>query len=123
MKDTNKELDRLERELLADCKPVTDEEVDSILDDALLREILAEGKEPAFADPDKIREPAEPMTYCNYSNDYGRDISDPAENGGEEKMAKKKKSDKVLIGLMITASALCLGIIGLLIYWLEAVLI
>ena len=42
-----------------------------------------------------------------------------AESGGQE---PEKKEDKLLIGLMITASCLCLGIIGVLIYWLVAYL-
>jgi len=116
MEDRDEELERLEQELLA-------QEDDDILEDALLREILTETDGPAFEDPDEILEPVRPMVYCNYSNDYGKDLQEFAESGGDKKMAKKKKGDRLLIGLMITASVLCLGIIGILIYWLEAVLI
>ena len=111
MEDTNKELERLQRELLA-------EESDDL--DELLADFLDEPT-PAFDDPEKIYEPEEPMVYCNYSNDYGKDLKEFAENGGDMKK-KKKKDDKVLIGLMITASVLCLGILGVLIYWLETFL-
>ena len=110
MEDTQKELERIERELLAEEVAAAEEE----MLDALL--------EPAFDDPEKIHEPEDPMVYCNYSNDYGKDLKEFAENGGKETMRKKKKNDKAIIGLMITACALCLGILGVLIYWLEVFL-
>ena len=118
--DRSEELERLEKELLAameahdeeqDEFEIIDEEPD-ILADELIRELMAE---PAFEDPDRIHDPEEPLVYCNYSNDYGRDLKDFAENGGK---TDKNKSDKVDMALMITASALCLGIIGVLAYWL-----
>ena len=120
MEDTRKELERLEQELLADEElTLTDNELDELfLEDDLLREILAEDAEPAFDDPDKIREPAEPMVYCNYSNDSGKDLQEFADGGADA--AAKKKNDKIIMGLMITASVLCLGIVGIMIYWLEA---
>ncbi len=114
--DRSEELERLEKALLAamethDEEPefeIADDEAD-ILADALIREVMAE---PAFEDPDRIHEPEEPLVYCNYSNDYGR--KETEENSKE----KKEKADKVDMALMITASALCLGIIGVLAYWL-----
>ena len=110
--DTKQELERLERELL-DQEPEED-----ILDGAIIQDLMQE-TEPAFEDPDMIHTPKEPMVYCNYSNDYGRDLKQFAESGGQE---PEKKEDKLLIGLMIAASGLCLGIIGVLIYWLVAYL-
>ena len=115
MEDTRKELERLEKELLTEDElpvPFTDDDV--FLHDDILREILSEDKKPAFPDPDKIYEPEEPMEYHNYSNDYGQESLKEA-----RLMKKQKKNEKVIIGLMITASVLCLGIIGMLIYWLE----
>lgn len=120
MEDTRKELERLEQELLADeAMTLTEKELDELfLDDDLLREVMAEDAAPAFEDPDKIHEPAEPMVYCNYSNDYGKDLRKTADASVEE--TAKKKNDKVIMGLMIAASVLCVGIIGIMIYWLEA---
>ena len=122
MKDDRKEeLERLEKELLTDME-AQDEEINveyedmDIEADQLIREVLAE---PAFDDTDRIHDPEEPLLYCNYSNDYGRDLKEFAENGGK---TEKKKSDKVDMALMITASALCLGIVGVLIYWLAVYL-
>lgn len=106
MEDTRKELERLERELLAEEAPVEEEGIDG----------------PAFDDPEEIYDSEEPMVYCNYSNDYGKELQEFAETGGEEATGKEKKNDKAIIGLMITASVLCLGIIGVLIYWLEVFL-
>lgn len=116
--DRSEELERLEKELLAAMEArdeeqefeITDDETD-ILADELIREVMAE---PAFEDPDRIHEPEEPLVYCNYSNDYGRDRAESEENS----KTKKEKTDKVDMALMITASALCLGIIGVLAYWL-----
>ena len=94
--------------------------------DAILADFLAEGEEdvaaadeavPAFEDPDKPDFSDEPVVYCNYSNDYGND--------GEDMKKKSKtstKEDKWQIALMGVACGLCVAIIGVMIYWLEAFL-
>ena len=99
--------------------------------DAILAKILAESEEPAslysaavpaFEDPDKPNISGKPVTYRNYSNAYGNNRKKGHFAAFEEEnMAKKraKKSDKWLIILMSIASVLCLGIIGVLIYWLK----
>ena len=113
MEDTQKELERLERELLEEEKSEVDKAVDEILlDEDLIRVIMSADAEPAFDDPDKIHEPEEPMVIRNFSNDYGKEPQ-------EDTDMKQKKKDKTIIGLMITASALCLGIMGILLYWLA----
>ena len=114
--DTKRELERLERELLAqEDAGLTDDE---LLDD--IKSMLGEGEpaEPAFDDPQTIHDPKGPMVYCNYSNDYGRDLQEFADNGE----LPEKKTDKVTLGLLITACCLTAGIIGILIYWLVAYL-
>lgn len=121
MKDTNEELERLERELLAE-EPIDAADVLSLEEaDVLLDELLAEDAVPAFDDPDKIHAPKEPMVYCNYSNDYGRDLQDFANDSGLE-AARKKRQEAVVLALMITASCLCLGILGVLCYWMVTFL-
>ena len=112
MKDTQKELDRLEQELLAE-EPVEEETVKT--DEELLEEILEELTEPA---DEQI--PKEKDAYSNYANDYGEELKAFAESGETE--PEKKRNDKLLIGLMITASLLCAGIIGILVYWLRVLL-
>ncbi len=87
MEDTNKELERLQRELLAEEDPL-DEELYALLDDDELPTQEALPQEP-------IPEPA------------------PAANTDEA------RQNKLVTGLMIAASALCCGIIGVLIYWLA----
>lgn len=136
-KDTQEELERLERELL-EAEPalqkmeeltLEDMELpeadvsDDDLDQDLLEEIRAilddnGPAEPAFDDPQTIHEPEEPLVYCNYSNDYGRDLQEFADDPD----ADASKNDRLTIGLMIAACALTLGIITVLIYWLVAFL-
>lgn len=111
MEDTRKELERLEKELLEDME---DEQLDQELEQ--INELLAE---PAFDDPETIHEPKEPMVYCNYSNDYGKNLQDFADNGGQ---LDAKKNDKTIIGLLIAACCLSAGILAMLIYWLAVFL-
>ncbi len=110
MEDTNKELERIEKELLAMETEPPVEEADPLAD-AELYALLKEDVEPAFDDPSDFRDTDEPVR--NFSNDYG-ESPEPEVDG------KKKKDDKIIIGLMIGASALCLGILGILVYWMEA---
>ena len=112
-KDTREELERLEQELLADL-PETDElSEEDLLADVDLEEVFAE-----VADPVEI---SGEDAYSNFSGDYSDELQEFADNGGEEP-PKRYFGDKLTIGLMITVSALCLGIIGMLIYWLNAFL-
>lgn len=133
--DTKKILDEIERELLLSQDPMEEDELLADLPecltqedkqqqvDAALERILADSmpEGAAFEDPDSINMPQEPVNVYNYYNDYGRDIPEETE---EEPVAKKKKKkdDTTLIVLMAIASFLCLGIIGVLIYWIETFL-
>ena len=90
--------------------------------EAILARILAEsddgmGDAPAFEDPDKPDIAEEPVAYCNYSNDYGNDTVQQEQPAPKE----DKSEDKWLISLMSIASVLCLGIIGVLIYWMRLI--
>ena len=112
--ERNRELERLEQELLTLEAELQTE--DELIED--LKGILGEETgdvEPAFDDPHTIHDPKEAMVYRNFSNDYGRET--PKE---PEKPVKKsnKKSDRLTLSLMITACVLTAGIIGVLMYWL-----
>ncbi len=109
--DTRQELERIEKELLAQERETEELPEELFQDDELLREVLAE---PAFEDADEIRDPEEPLVYSNFANDYGRDAQE--ESAPKEPISK---DDKINIGLMIGASALALGIIIVMIYWLT----
>lgn len=113
MRDTQEELQRLENELLSDEMKENETPEEDLLDPEFLKGVFTE---PAFEDPDVIKDPEEPLVYRNFSNDYG--------NGAEPEAAPgdTKKADRIDMGLMITASCLCLGIIGVMIYWLTAFL-
>ena len=112
--DTKRELERLERELLAQ-EEAEQTEAD-LLDD--IKSMLGddEAPEPAFDDPQTIHTPKEPMVYTNFANDYGRKAEQEAPV--EEPEKPHKKPEKLTLGLMITACMLTLGIIGVLLYWL-----
>ena len=105
MENTNEELERIQQGLLEE------EPVDI---DKLMKEFLEE-PEPAFADPDKTEISGEPVVYCNFSNDYGKD---PQKEAEEAALAKKKKDDNTIITLLAIAAGLSVGIIGVLVYWL-----
>ena len=109
MDDTMKELERIQNELLEEEELPS---VDDILSDEKLNALLYEQGVPAFDDPVEIHAPEGGMVYHNYANDYGS--SEPEED--------QTKNDKLVIGLMLAACGLCLGIIGVLGYWLAVIL-
>ena len=121
--DTREELERIEKELL-DAEPVEDtmvirmpleetaapeESLEDLLNDTMVQDILSQ---PGFEDAEQVRDAQEPEIFCNFSNGYGRDLEQT-----EDPESKKARSDRIDIGLMIASSALCLGIIGIMIYW------
>ena len=129
--DTREELERIEKELL-DAEPVEDtmvihmpleetvaleeelpeeESLEDLLNDTMVQDILSR---PGFEDAEQVRDAQEPEIFCNFSNGYGRDWENTEEESPE---SAKAKSDRIDIGLMIASSALCLGIIGIMIYW------
>ena len=124
--DTREELERIEKELLS-AEPVEDtmvihmpleeaaapeeESLEDLLNDTMVQDILSR---PGFEDAEQVRDAQEPEIFCNFSNGYGRDLEKTEQ---EDPESAKAKSDRVDIGLMIASSALCLGIIGIMIYW------
>ena len=110
MEERNEELERIEQGLL-------EEETQEL--DKLLKDFLEEPM-PAFEDPDKTEISDEAVVYCNYSNDYGKDQQTSEED--EAVQRKKKRDDRTITGLMITAAILSLGIVGVLVYWLLKLL-
>ena len=104
-KDTQAELDRLEREIWSEDKDLTDILADDVLKD--LDEILEQESVQ-----EERQEPAAPTFVPEEDED-----EDVYEDDEDEEQADS--NDGLTIGLLITASALCVGIIGVLIYWLE----
>lgn len=80
-------------------------------------EALREEQEagPAFEDPDNLETGPAPDVYSNFANDYGRELQEFADNGGETDQPQGS-----LIVLMLIASILSLGIICVMLYWLQA---
>lgn len=130
------EKDLLEDDMLEDMPQTLIEESTEEDIDAILAKILAEddGEQepvedmfrvaddpiPAFEDPDQPHISDDPLVYCNFSNDYGNDYADTEDT--QQDGADVATEDKWLITLMGVASALCVGIIGVLIYWMVAFL-
>lgn len=118
--DRDQELERLEKELLADI----------VDDDDLLADIPIEllDTTPANWDDTQIFSDEE-LLNLNFEEPEiepeppVEEKSAPMKQSGKTKKAKAKKlEDKWLVTLMAIASFLCLGIIAVLIYWLEVFL-
>ena len=71
---------------------------------------------PAFEDPDVMEVGPAPEVYSNFANDYGRELQEFAENGGE---TEEDRNDNILTVLMLIATILSLGIIAVMLYWLQ----
>ena len=84
----------------------------------LMAESLREEQEagPAFDDPDVLEVGPAPEVYSNFANDYGRELQEFAENGGE---LEEDRKDNILTVLMLVATILSLGIIAVMLYWLQ----
>lgn len=113
--ERDEELERLEKELLADIMkedddllsdipielldtvPVSWEDTEDILND---KSLFAEQE-------DTVNEP------------LPEEDAQPTMKQGKKKTKTQAQEDKTLVALMLVASFLCLGIIGILVYWLE----
>ena len=119
--DRDRELERLEKELLAgieedddlladipiellDTTPITWEDSENLLEE----ELYAIPEEPVYA-------PESPVHN-------GKTMKQAGKKTAKKAKAAQKREDKWVIALMIVASFLCIGIIGVLIYWMEAFL-
>ena len=116
MRDTQEELERLENELLKEETKQTETPEEDLLDPIFLEGVFTE---PAFEDPDVIKDPEEPLVYRNFSNAYGQQPETQPEAEAAPAPTGISRGDKIDMGLMITASCLCLGILGVLIFWLT----
>ena len=109
--DRKEELDRLKKELLNDME-----------DENLLADIpisTHEYTEDAYLEyPQSVTEeiPENSSENKEYTGKFMR------QKTSKKHSAAQKKEDRFLTILMAIASFLCLGIIGVLIYWLEAFL-
>lgn len=128
MEDTKKLLEELEKqlqtdELLMDMPDSLLEGPDEQTVSQVLEQLMAE---PAFEDPDQMSvAQGDVQAYHNYSNDYGQEPQDEAveqeyDDGAQPEPDQRAwKQDRLQIILMAAASFLSLGIIGVLIYWIE----
>ena len=128
--DRDAELERLEKELLAESDPEDDLladlpvqllESDSIFEEP--NEILPEEEmtipPEANAEQEEVffpEEPEEVTSPCKFGNYEGKFMR---KTNKKSTKSHQKREDKWLIGLMIAASFLCVGILGVMIYWME----
>lgn len=110
--DSKKELERLKRKLSAMNKETNDLLVDIPIE--LLDSTPPEPEEAEVPAPEEL--PEEPIP--DISADMEAEIL--AARGETTKMLRRE--NRWLVGLMLLASLLCVGIIGMLIYWLEVFL-
>ncbi len=101
MEDTRKELERIQNELFTE-----DATLDELLNDKELNDLLWE---PRFDN----------LNMESDGDDFFPVISDEDDFRPE---VRKNRDDRTVIALMATASVLCLGIIGVLAYWLAVLL-
>ena len=114
--DREQELERLEKELLAGIE--AEDDLLSDLPPELLDTISLGWEElnPAITEESLEITPEDLMYYPQEPQPIVQPVK--KENPKKVKNAKKKE-DRVLTTLMAIACFLCLGIIGVLIYWLE----
>ena len=110
--DTKEILEEIEQELLQ-------EEVLEKIEQELLYEALLEDQktELDFENPDVLETGPEPEVYSNFANDYGREQTQSAENGAQQ---QSQANDSVTIILMLISCILGLGIICVMLFWLQA---
>ena len=112
-KETQAELDRLEREIWSEEIDLTEIMADDVLKD--LDALLAQEAAEQVAQQPEVREAAPVKAEKNHIEVYD-DFEDDEE---DDYLPDEESKDGLTIGLLITASALCVGIIGVMIYWLE----
>ena len=105
-KETQAELDRLEKEIWGKDKDLTE-----IINDDVLKDLEALLGEEAAAP-----EPVKPASKKQTIED-GEEEMDDFETF--ERHQRERASENLTIGLLITGILLCMGICGMMIYWLE----
>ncbi len=121
--DRDQELERLEKELLADI-PLEDDLLADLPIDLLDTTPTTWTEEALLTDEDLLLITSEdledyPPTELNIGEDMKQAVKKPAPKKKNTNTNTKKQEDRWLVWLMAVASFLCLGIIGVLIYWLE----
>lgn len=116
--DREQELERLEKELLAGMNTEDDLLSDISVDLFDTTPTTWEELDPTITEESLEITPEDLMDYPEEPQPIVQPVK--KENPKKVKNAKKKE-DRVLTTLMAIACFLCLGIIGVLIYWLEVI--
>lgn len=116
--DRDQELERLEKELLTDMQEQDDLLADIPLE--FLDSVPVTWDDDIFSSEDLQIKPEDLQDYDQSSAEEEKDRQEKLEEKRKERyQAVKKRDDKWVTVLMALASFLSLGIIGVLIYWLE----
>jgi len=112
--DEKKEWELLEKELLKYDLPD---------DETLLADISALLQDDRLTEDTEVEVPADDPVLPELEQELAEEKEDSLLARRAERRKKdtaaKERDDKWVIGLLITACFLCVGIIGVLIYWLE----
>ena len=120
-RETQAEMDRLEREIWSEDKDLSDILADDVLkelEDLLGQQDEEEEVQPymeAFVHPNAKAAPAPRI-----QDDYEEEEEYEYHHYRHEDHAES--NDKLIVGLLIAANALCVSLIGIMIYWLETLL-
>ena len=114
--DREQELQRLEKELLDGMQTEDDLLTDIPVDLLDTTPIQWDGLEPLSVEDSLEITPEDLMDYPQEPEEIVQPVKKTPLK--KEKLAKKRE-DRVLTVLMAIACFLCIGIIGVLIYWLE----
>ncbi|MBE6933452.1 MAG: hypothetical protein E7462_00120 [Ruminococcaceae bacterium] len=118
------EWDELEKELLK--YGISDDEDDLLADipkELLEKDMIIEPEDIGpLMDEILLEEKDTPIPAEPSAEEHPAPERKPKAKKGKNAAAAKKRDDKWVVGLMIAISFLCIGIIGVLIYWLEVFL-
>ena len=120
-KETQAEMDRLEREIWSEDKDLSDILADDVLKE--LEDILGQQAEEDEVQPQMeafVHPNAKAMSRPQVQEEYEEEEED--EDDGYRQDDNAGSNEKLIVGLLIAANALCVSLIGIMIYWLETLL-
>ena len=118
-KETQAQMDRLEQEIWNEEKDLADILADDVLKD--LDALLDEAAAQSDAQQPK-EEPVVTETGTEERINAFDDYEDDEDYEDYEVNHYREREERLTIGLLITSCVLCMGIIGVMIYWLETFL-
>ena len=113
--DSKKELERLKRKLSA-----MNRETEELLVDIPIEVMESEAPEPEVVETPSTGEA--PQAPAAEQQEPDPEMEKAILQGRKETAKMLRRENRWVVGLMLLASVLCVGIIGVLLYWLEVFL-